>query len=55
LRFSCGKHVWATPQGGPKKCFSVFSRLGAFFALAQVVSCAVSQIFDGGLIMPFSI
>jgi hypothetical protein len=43
------------PKDIQKKYCSGFSRLGAFVALAQVVSCAVSQIFDGGSIIPMSI
>jgi len=46
-----GRH----PKDVQKKYWSVFFKLGALCALAQVVSCGVSQIFDGGLTMPFSI
>jgi hypothetical protein len=53
--FQAGSMFGRHPKEVQKKYCSVFFKLGALCALAQVVSCGVSQIFDGGLTMPFSI
>jgi hypothetical protein len=52
--FHAGRCLGDAPRTSKKILFRLF-KLGALCALTQVIFCAVSQIFDGGLTMPFSI